>query len=330
MVHFDMQLLHESKTGRAMNFRQLKTLITIADAGGVALAIGQLHLSQPAASRQIQALEAELGVPLFDRVGRRLRLTAEGEEIVRRGRRLLQEADSLRDRANAMKSGLTGTLRVGGSPQSIETVLAPFVRHFRRRHPSIEVHFVEDGGARINARLEDGDAQLVLTTVSNEMLTARLLFPVCILAVVASSHPLGQRASVEVADLADVPLLLLQRSFASRGWFDAECHNANVNPPIVLESGAPATLMALAASGDGAAIVPSNVSIPRNGVKAIPVTYRRMPIGRWMLAAWDGRRFFPPFAQHFVDELVTHIRRNYPGRDVTKRVPPLRRPKLAE
>ena len=136
MMQFGMQLLHESKMGRAMNFRQLKTLITIADAGGFALAIGRLHLSQPAASRQIQALEAELGVPLFDRVGRRFRLTAEGEEVVRRGRRLLQEADSLRDRANAMKSGLTGTLRVGGSPQSIETVLAPFVRHFRRRHPS--------------------------------------------------------------------------------------------------------------------------------------------------------------------------------------------------
>ena len=65
----------------------------------------------------------------------------------------------------------------------------------------------------------------MLTTVSNEMLAARLLFPVCILAVVASSDPLGHRSSVEVADLADVPLLLLQRSFASRGWFDAECHH---------------------------------------------------------------------------------------------------------
>jgi DNA-binding transcriptional LysR family regulator len=316
--------------GQAMNFRQLKTLITVADAGGVALAIGQLPLSQPAASRQIQALEAELGVPLFDRVGRRLRLTAEGEEVVRRARRLLQEADSLRDRANAMKSGLTGTLRVGGSPQSIETVLAPFARHFRRRHPSIEVHFVEDGGARINARLEDGTAQLVLTSVSDEALIARSLFPVCVVAVVAPSHPLGKRSSVEVADLADVPLLMLQRSFAARGWFDAQCHNADVNPPILLESGAPATLMALAASGDGAAIVPSHGSIPRNGVKALPVTFRGKPIGRWIQAAWDRRRFFPPFAQHFVDELVAHVLRNYPGREVLENAPPLPRPKLRE
>jgi LysR family transcriptional regulator, cyn operon transcriptional activator len=316
--------------GRTMNFRQLKTLIAVADTGGVALAVEQLPLSQPAASRQIQALEAELGVPLFNRVGRRLRLTAEGEEIVRRARRLLHDADSLRDRANAMKGGLTGTLRVGGSPQSIETVLAPFARHFRRRHPSIEVHFLEDGGARIHDQLEDGAAQLVVTSVSNEAFIARLLFPVCVLAVVAPAHPLGRQPAVEVADLADVPLLMLQRSFAARGWFDAQCHNADVNPPILLESSAPATLMALAASGDGAAIVPSHGSIPRSGVKAIPVIYHGKPIGRWIQVAWDRRRFFPPFAQHFVEELVAHVLRNYPGRDVLKRVPPLQRPKLRE
>lgn len=313
-----------------MNLRQLQTLIIIADAGGFARAAGRLHLSQPAASRQIQALEADLGVLLFDRIGRRLQLTAEGEDIVRRGRRLLQEADSLRDRADALKSGLTGTLRVGGSPQHIETVLAPFVSRFRRRHPGIEVHFVEDGGARINTRLEQGDVQVVLTTVHNDLFSGRLLYPIYVLAVVAPSHASARRAAIDVSDLADEPLLMLQRSFASRGWFDAACHNADINPPILLESGAPATLMALAGSGDGAAIVPSNVSIPRDSVKAIPVTYRGTPIGRWAFVAWDRRRFFPPFAQQFVDELVAHVHRNYPGRDLAKRVPLLRRPKLSE
>jgi LysR family cyn operon transcriptional activator len=313
-----------------MNLRQLQTLITVADAGGFARAAGRLHLSQPAASRQIQALEAELGVLLFDRIGRRLQLTSDGEDIVRRGRRLLQEADSLRDRADALKSGLTGTLRVGGSPQHIETVLAPFVTRFRRRHPGIEVHFVEDGGARINDRLEHGEVQVVLTTAGNELFSSRLLYPGYALAVVAPSHPLGRRSSVDVSELADEPMLLLHRSFGSRGWFDAACHNADVSPPIVLESGAPHTLMALAASGEGVAIVPSNVSIPRQGVKAMSVTYRGTPIGRWVLVAWDSRRFFPPFAQHFVDELVAHVRRDYPNRELTKRMPPLQRPKLPE
>lgn len=313
-----------------MNLRQLQTLITTADAGGFANAAGRLHLSQPAASRQIQALEAELGVPLFDRIGRRLQLTSEGEDIVRRGRRLLQEADALRDRAHALKGGLTGTLRVGGSPQHIETVLAPFVTLFRRNHPSIEVHFVEDGGARIGDRLAQGDVQVVLTTAANELFFSRLLYPAYALAVVAPSHPLARRSSVDVSDLSDEPLLLLHGGFGSRGWFDAACHNADVSPPIVLESGAPHTLMALAAGGEGVAIVPSNVSIPRKGVKVISVTYRGTPIGRWVLVAWDRRRFFPPFAQHFVNELVAQVRRDYPNRELTKRMPPLRRPKLPE
>ena len=64
-----------------MNFRNLRTFVTIADAGGVARAATLLNLSQPAASRQIYALEAELGVKLFDRIGRRVQLTSEGEDL---------------------------------------------------------------------------------------------------------------------------------------------------------------------------------------------------------------------------------------------------------
>jgi len=170
----------------------------------------------------------------------------------------------------------------------------------------------------------------VLTTAGNELFCSRQIYPVYALAVVAPSHPLGGRSSVDVSELADEPLLLLHRGFGSRGWFDAACHNADVSPPIVLESGAPHTLMALAASGEGAAIVPSNVSIPRKGVKAMSVTYRGTPIGRWVLVAWDRRRFFPSLAQDFVDDLIARVRRDYPNRELTKRMPPLPPPKLSE
>ena len=73
-----------------MNFGHLRTFAAIVDAGGVHRAAARLHLSQPAVSRQIQALESDLGVRLFDRIGRRLQLTSEGEDLVRRGRRLLR------------------------------------------------------------------------------------------------------------------------------------------------------------------------------------------------------------------------------------------------
>src|SRR3954452_1236527 len=105
----------------AMNFGHLRTFVAVADAGGVHRAADRLHLSQPAVSRQIQALEGDLGVPLFDRIGRRVQLTAEGEDLLWRSRRLLAEARSFAERADALKKGDGGILRVGATPQIIES-----------------------------------------------------------------------------------------------------------------------------------------------------------------------------------------------------------------
>src|SRR5438093_6217137 len=106
-----------------VNLRHLRTFAAIADTGGFARAAARLHLSQPALSRQIHALEAELGLPLFDRVGRRVQLTSQGEDLLRRSRRLLADADSLGERARALKTGETGILRVAATPQVIENLL---------------------------------------------------------------------------------------------------------------------------------------------------------------------------------------------------------------
>src|SRR5512145_668909 len=96
-----------------MELHHLRTFVAIADAGGVGRAAAVLNLSQPALSRQIRGLEQALGVRLFDRIGRRIRLTSEGEDLLQRSRRLLADATSLGERARALKGGETGVLRVG-------------------------------------------------------------------------------------------------------------------------------------------------------------------------------------------------------------------------
>ena len=128
-----------------VTLRQLQIFITIAEAGGFASAQSRLSLSQPAASRQVQALEGELGVLLFDRVGRRIRLTSEGEDLLRRSRLLLPDVEALSERARALKSGQAGTLRVGASTQHIEAVLADFRPHYRQRHLSVTDHDAQRG-----------------------------------------------------------------------------------------------------------------------------------------------------------------------------------------
>src|SRR5262245_34295792 len=195
---------------RAMDLRHLRAFAAIVETGGFARAAAQLNLSQPALSRQIHALEAELGVPLFDRIGRRALLTSEGEDLLQRSRRLLNDVDSLGERARALKSGHSGLLRVGATPQVMETVLAGFLKGYRRRHPSVEVHLVEDGGARLPARLDRGDIHLCLAGAGDARFHWRHLGPIYLLAVPPPSHRWSRRATLEIDELVDVPLLLTQ------------------------------------------------------------------------------------------------------------------------
>jgi DNA-binding transcriptional LysR family regulator len=312
-----------------MDLRHVRAFVTIVDAGGFGRAVARLNLSQPALSRQVRALETELDVQLFDRIGRRVQLTAEGEDLLRRARGLLADADSLGERAQALKGGRAGVLRVGATPQAMETLLASFLPRYRRGHPGVEVHLVEDGGVRLASRLERGDVHVALTASADARFRWRLLLPLYVLAVLPRSHRLGRGTTLEIRELGDAPLLLPRRDFASREWFEAACQVAHVRPRVLLESGAPSTLVALAQAAYGIAIVPSNVRIPRKGVRTVPLVQGGAPIGRWLCLAWDPRRFHAPYAEQFVDELVAYAHGQAAKRGRTWRAPPLPRPRAS-
>jgi LysR family transcriptional regulator, cyn operon transcriptional activator len=310
-----------------MNFRHLRTFVAIAEAGGIHRAVARLNLSQPAASRQIHALEAELGVPLFDRIGRGVQLTSEGEDLLRRSRRLLAEVQSLTERAGALKKGETGTLRVGATPQVIENTLSAFLVRYRHRYPGVEVQLAEEGGADLPRRLDRGDLNFAIMAVDDERFEQRLLYPVYELAVTSAKHRLSRRTAIEVTELSDEPLMLLRGGFASRDWFETACRIAHLRPRVLLESAAPHTIMALAGDGYGVAIIPSTVRVPRGRIRAIPIIQRGAALGRWLRIAWDPQRFLAPYAEQFVKELIADCQRVFPGREFAQRAPPLPCPK---
>jgi LysR family cyn operon transcriptional activator len=310
-----------------MNLRFLRTFVAIADNGGFARAAGRLNLTQSAASRQIQALEEELGLRLFARIGRNVQLTPEGQDLLVRSRRLLFDAEAIGQRASALKSGNVGVLRVGATPQVIENLLADFLSRYRKRHAGVEVHLVEDGGSRLASHLDRGDIDVAQMPAGEDRFSSRLLYPMHVLAVLPQGHRLSRRAVIDVTELADESLLRLSPSFASHGWFEAACQVAHIRPRVLLESVAPQTLIALARTGHGVAVVPSPVRIPRAGVRAAVVVHRGVSIGRWTVAAWAPQRFLPPYAVQFVDELVARCQESYPGHEYGRRAPPLPRPK---
>src|SRR5467141_652756 len=140
-----------------MDLRWVAHFVAIAEAGSMALAARRLHVSQPALSRQIRELERFLGLQLFDRIGRRIALAADGREILARSRRLLAEAESLRERGVALGGGKGGVLRVGATPQFLEAAMPQVLTWYRRRHPEVEIRLVEGGGDRLMRGVEQGE-----------------------------------------------------------------------------------------------------------------------------------------------------------------------------
>src|SRR5262245_64326286 len=118
-----------------MDLRHLRYFVAVAETQNVSKAAVALRLSQPALSRQIHDLEAELQIALFERAGRNLRLTGAGEDLLAYGRRALDSAGAFRDRARAIGSGEAGVLRAGATPQSLQRLFPPIIQRFRRLMP---------------------------------------------------------------------------------------------------------------------------------------------------------------------------------------------------
>jgi DNA-binding transcriptional LysR family regulator len=310
-----------------MDLRHLRYFVAVAETGAFARAAARLHITQPALWRQVHSLEVELGVRLFERAGRRVRMTSAGEALLLRSREVLAGAEQLVEHAQAVRGGEVGSLSIAASPQVIQNVLAPFLTRYLKSRPRVDVQLIEEGAARSLELVERGEAHLAIAIRrGNDRLEGRPVFPFRVLAAMASDDALARRRTLDVTDLQGRRLLLLRHGFGARELFDAACRIARVHTHTVLEAGDPQSLIALVEAARGIAIVPSTVGMMRRKVRVAPVLHAGASIGMWGWIVWDPKRFLPAFAKSFIDGFVEYNRRNYPGRQFERRAPPVPRP----
>ena len=299
-----------------MDLRHLRTFVAIAEQGSVSKAALRLRVAQPALSRQIIDLETSIGFKLFDRAGRRMLLTKEGEQFLGNCRTVLGNVASLTEQAHLLRGGNSGTLKIAASPQIMERVLPSFLPCFAKMFPNVQVKLIEAVGRDQLTMLEHGDADIsigLLGAVQAEQHFASLQLPaVEILAACLRSHPLGARRSADITQLTRYPLLVLDSSYAFRKSFDAACRLAGIEPNIAVESRAPHTLLALAEAGHGVAIVQTAVPLDRYKLRVVRIKHRGKPIQLPMAAIWDKRRTLPRYAACFSKSLGEHMRQVLP------------------
>lgn len=300
-----------------MDLRHLRTFITVVEQGTVSKASLQLHVAQPALSRQINDLEAELGVKLFDRVRRRLVLTGAGEQLLADCRTVLGAADSLRERALLLRQGDRGILRIAATPQTIDGIFSTFLPRYAELHPNVQIKLIEAVGADLVSMLERSEVHVTVGTIQSSQADSPYiesfeLSPLEFLAASQSSLEVGTTGDIDIGRLAAYPLLLLDSSFYVRKTFDAACRLAGVKINIFMESRAPHALLALAETGQGVAVVPSVLSTNRYRLRVARITHRRRPLRETFAVLWDKRRGLPPYARDFCESLATHMREVLP------------------
>lgn len=194
-----------------MTLVQLRHFVVLANVGSFVQAAATLFLTQPALTRSIHALEEELGGALFDRLGRRISLTPFGDEVLARARRLVSDAEALKQAGQGLHAGLIGQLRVGLSSAPGALLSTPLMLHMAEHHPRLQVQISRGRTAVLLDALREQHLDAAIVDIRDMRpsaeLTVSLAFELSAGFLVRPDHPLVQRGgSVSLDDVMAYPV----------------------------------------------------------------------------------------------------------------------------
>jgi len=256
--------------------RQLEYAVAVAEHLHFRRAAEACHVTQPALSTQVQALEETLGVQLFERAARKVLLTPVGREVVAQARRVLAEADGLSDTARAAREPLAGLLRLGVIPTVAPYLLPRVLPGLRDRFPRLELFLREEFTHVLLQRLNEGELDVLLLALPLPgEVEALPLFRDEFRLAVPARHPLAGRSRVQDSDLVDQEVLLLEDGHCLRDQALAICNHAGAREASRMRATSLGTLTQMVAGGLGTTLLPKmalDVEGRAGGVRVIPFT----------------------------------------------------------
>ncbi len=286
-----------------MNLDELQWFVVLAETEHVTDAAAELGISQPTLSRALARLEEQLGVPLFDRVNRRLRRNGYGEILLEHANRAIAEMRSATERISAIRDPDTGTVRLAFLHSQASWYVPDLLRRFRAEAPSVQFQLVQGAAHEIVERLAGGQADLAITSPRPDGYRWRGLYVERLCLAVPRGHPFASRARIRLADAGGEPFVGLAPGFGLRQLTDELCAEAGIEPDVVFEAMEIPTMEGLVAAGFGVALVP----MPRPeraepGAVYIPLA--QTSAKRQLGLAWSADRSLPPVAKRFAEFVI--------------------------
>ena len=241
-----------------MEIHQLRYFCSVAETGSFTRAAEREQIAQPSLSQQIIKLEEELGVRLFDRLGRSVRLTEPGQIFLPRARAILNELRAAKEEVTDKQSSLAGPVSLGVIPTIAPYFLPARINSFCRKYPQASITVFEDVTARLLDRLRGGviDLAIMALPTRGHDLECFPLRTEALFAILPRSHRLAKRPSLLLKELRNEPFLLLRDDHCFRETAITACKRARIIPRVVFESGQFSSILAMVGAGLGISIVP--------------------------------------------------------------------------
>ncbi len=243
-----------------MNFtlRQLQVLTAVARHGSFTRAAQDLGMTQSAVSTSVRHLEAELGLPLFDRDTRNVRPTETGRDLATRIGGLLNDLDNVLESARSTALRRRGRVRIAAVPTAVTRLLPPCCTECRGRYPEIDLRIEEMAAEDVAAAVLDGRADLGVLNEGRDLapLTATPLGNDIFCLVCPLGHPLARKRAPKWRDLEGADMVMLDARTGSRALIDAVLRDRGVSVRCVQEMSRPEAVCALVAAGMGIAVLP--------------------------------------------------------------------------
>lgn len=257
-----------------MELRHVRYLLAVADHGNFTRAAESLHISQPTLSQQIKQLERALRVQLLDRSGRAVRLTDAGQVYAEHARRALRDLDAAERAVHDVQDLTRGQLRVAMTPTITAYLIGPVVHRFRAAHPAVTVTVVETTQDRIEEGLLADDLDLGIAFAGAHVagIESEALFTEDLSVVSGPGHVLlGRSGRLPLHELAQHPLALLSRDFATRVHIDRYFAENRIDPRIALEANSISALLEFVRGGSLATVLPDAITLAQPELEPLGV-----------------------------------------------------------
>jgi DNA-binding transcriptional LysR family regulator len=285
------------RDGVTVELRHLRYFLAVAEEGNFTRAAVRVGIGQPPLSQQIQALERELGTPLFVRTPQGARLTDAGEAFLVDVRRVLLDVDRAADTARRAARGERGRLRLGFTASAAFNPVVPgLIRDYRRAWPAVELALEETNTAGLLAALAEGrlDAAFIRYSVSTPAELQLIKFPDEPMKIaVPAAHPLAARTSAPLSALAGEPFILYDEILGA-------CRQAGFSLAITQEAPQMSSIVNLVSAELGVSVVPeSTAQLQLPGVRYLDIE-GQVPMARLALACLPQTAQDTPVVHHLL------------------------------